>query len=189
MYTEFFLIRTAHSHNELMKKLQKIVVSDFDDLKNSPKAKYYGEFSDNSFDLRNKRFSPMSSAPNIEGEIIDEPNDTIVKIKIDIKTPFEMVRKTYYRTLLPIGVIIMLLSVLIMGGTEFQWQSLILSSSFVILAFLAVAIQKISLIRMKSHEIREFVEQIHGKVVEEKEIEADLTLIPQFHFGKFHLLH
>lgn len=173
MNSKAITIEAPLSPNELVSKLKDITVEDFDMVRNSPHAVYYGEITSHSFNIKHVRYSPMSHAPSIQGDILEGINNrTTVKVKMDIREVFVLVRKMYYSTLLPIGVIVMLLSVLVMGGTEFQWQSLLLSSSFVIVAFLVVALQKAALISTKKKELNHLVSIVDGHIVPET---ADLS--------------
>ncbi|MBZ0328638.1 MAG: hypothetical protein K8F54_13605 [Altibacter sp.] len=154
------------SLNELVSKLKDITVEDFDMVRQSPHAVYYGEITSHFFKVKHVRYSPLSESSNIDGEIIESLNDrTIIKLNMDIKEPYVLIRKMYYSTLIPIGLIVMLLSVLVMWGTEFQWQSLLLSSSFIIVAFLAVLLYRTTLVSMKKKELKDFISRIDGKII------------------------
>ncbi|KAA3645605.1 MAG: hypothetical protein DWP98_11240 [Bacteroidetes bacterium] len=166
MNSEAIKIEAPYTLNELVSKLKAMSVEDFDMIRNSPQADYYGDITSHSFNIKHVRYGPMSYAPSIQGDIIEGVNNrTIIKLKMEIREPFELVRKMYYGTLLPIGAIVMLLSLLVMGGTEFQWQSLILSSSFIIIAFLAVALQRKTLMSIKRKELKTFVAKIEGHLI------------------------
>lgn len=170
MNSKAITLQTPLPLNELVSTLKEITVEDFDMIRNSPNAVYYGEVTSHSFNIKHVRYGPMSYAPSMQGDILEGVNNrTTVKVKMDIKEPFELVRKMYYGILLPIGVILMLLSLLVMGGTEFQWQSLLLSSSFIVIAFLAVALQKAAMINTKKKELKAFVTIINGQIVPEAE--------------------
>jgi hypothetical protein len=54
-----------------------------------------------------------------------------------------------------------------MWGTEFQWQSLLLSSSFILVAFIVVALERVTLISTKKKELAAFVSRIDGLIVQE----------------------
>lgn len=160
--------------NELVGKLKEISVEDFDMIRDTPQAVYYGEVTSHSFNIKHVRYGPMSHAPSLEGDITEGVNNkTIVKVKMDIKESYLMVRKTYYGVLLPIGVILMLLSLLIMGGTDLQWQSLFLSSSFIIVAILVVNLQKAALISIKKKEFNAFISILDSQVVADAEDAAE----------------
>lgn len=168
MNTKAITIKTPQSPNELVSKLKEMTVTDFDMICQSHNAIYYGEITSHSFNIRHVRYGPMSHAPYIQGELLEGVNNhTVIKVKMDIKEPYELVRKTYFSTLLPIGVIIMLLSVLVMWGTEFQWQSLVLSSSFILVAFIVVALERVTLISTKKKELAAFVSRIDGQIVQD----------------------
>lgn len=171
MKTEIINIKTSLKYDELLTKLQSITVTDFSKFNESPLASYYGEITPNSFDLKNIRYSPMSSAPNIEGEIVTNASEVNVKINIDIKSHYQLIRKMYLTTLLPIGIVILLLSLLVLGGTKYQIHGIIFSSFFIIGAFLFVSIIKYVLISSKKREITEFINSIDGQIIERKEMD------------------
>lgn len=166
MNSKAITTETLQTPSELASKLKGMTVADFDMIRHSPDAVYYGDITSHSFNIRHVRYGPMSHAPYIQGEILEGINSrTVVKIEMDIKEPYELVRKMYFSTLLPIGVIIMLLSVLVMWGTEFQWQSLLLSSSFIVVAFLVVALERATLTSTKKKELAAFVSRIEGQII------------------------
>ncbi|MBP9150647.1 MAG: hypothetical protein KBF73_00045 [Flavobacteriales bacterium] len=172
MNTEKIIVETDLSTTELVSKLRDVTITEFDHLHEFPNAKYCGEVTSHSFDLRHVRYSPMSSTPNIEGEIISGVNNTVLKLDMDIKSSYEFVRNTYYRTLLPIGGIVMLIALMVLWGTEFQWQGILLSSSFVVVAFAAVGLHRAALTSTKKKEINDFVEMINGRIVERANIQG-----------------
>jgi hypothetical protein len=166
MNSKEIIIEVPLALNELVSKLKEITVDDFNMVRQSPHVVYYGEITPHSFDIKHVRYGPMSHAPSMQGEMLEGVNNrTTVKLKMDIREPFELVRKMYYGTLMPIGVIVMLLSVLVMGGTEFQWQSLLLSSSFIVVAFLVVALERSLLINIKKNELKAFVSIVDGQLI------------------------
>lgn len=168
MNSKAITIETHQTPSELMSKLKEMTVADFDMIRQSHDAIYYGDITSHSFNIRHVRYGPMSHAPYIQGEILEGVNNrTVVKVEMDIKEPYDLVRKMYYSTLLPIGVIIMLLSILVMWGTEFQWQSLLLSSSFILVAFIVVALERVTLISTKKKELAAFVSRIDGQIVQD----------------------
>lgn len=160
-------IETPYSPKDLVEKLRAITITDFDQLHNSTHAVYYGEIKSHSFDIKNVRYSPMSSIPSIEGDIEEGVNHSIVKIKFDIKERYAMTKKMYYATLIPLGIIFLLLGLLVFSGTEYQMQGIISSSVFIVCAFLIVAFVKMSLVNAKKREIKDFVSKIDGKIVSE----------------------
>lgn len=166
MKTQAITIETPLALNELMSKLKEVTVEDFDMIRNTPHATYYGEIDSHTFNIKHVRYGPMSHAPSIQGSVLEgADHQTTVKVTMDIDEPYQLVRKMYFGTLLPIGAIVMLLSILIMGGTDFQWQSLLLSSSFVVIAFLVVALEKAALISTKKKELKMFVSIINGHII------------------------
>jgi len=170
MNSKAITIETPLAPSELVSKLKGITVEDFDMIRDSPDAVYYGDTTSHSFNIRHVRYGPMSHSPYIQGEIMEGVNNhTIVKVEMNIKEPYELVRKMYYGTLLPIGVIVMLLSLLVMWGTEFQWQSLLLSSSFVLVAFIVVALEKSLLVSTKKKELAAFMSRIDGQIISESD--------------------
>lgn len=167
MNTEKIIVETDLPATELVSKLRDVTITEFDQIHEFPQAKYYGEITSHSFDIRHVRYSPMSSTPNIEGEIIGGVNNTVLKLDMDIKSSYDFVRNTYFRTLLPIGGIVMLIALLVLWGTEFQWQGILLSSSFIVVAFLAVMLHRAALVSTKKKEINDFVETINGRIIEQ----------------------
>lgn len=167
MNSKTITIETPLTPSELVSKLKGITVEDFDMIRNAPNAVYYGDITSHSFNIRHVRYGPMSHSPYILGEIMEGVNNrTVVKIAMDIKEPYELVRKMYLGTLVPIGIIIMLLSLLVMWGTEFQWHSLLLSSSFIVVALLVVVLEKSLLISTKKKELAVFVSRIDGQIMD-----------------------
>ena len=169
MNSDTITIETPLAPGALVSKLNGLTITDISRLRNSPLAAYYGEISSYAFDIKNVRYGPMSSAPNIQGEIQGGINRTIVKVKIDIKSHYKIIRGMYYSTLIPIGIIVMLLSALVLGGTEYQLQGFLFSSTFIVCGFLFVAIMKSSLVNMKKKELKEFAARIDGRIISEIE--------------------
>lgn len=167
MNSKLITIETPFTPQELVAKLKSITITDFDQLHQSSHAVYYGEIKSHSFDIKNVRYSPMSSIPSLEGEIQEGVNNTIVKLNFDIKERYVLTKKMYYTTLIPLGVIFMLLGVLVLGGTKYQTQGLISSSIFILSAFIVVAFIKASLVNAKKREIKEFVSRIDGRIISE----------------------
>ena len=165
MNSEEITIEIPLAPKELLGKLKEVTVEDFDMIRDNPHANYYGEITSHSFSIKHVRYGPMSHAPFMQGDILEGVSDrSIVKLKMDIKEPFMLVRKMYYNTLLPVGVIVMLLSLMVMGGTQYQWHSLLLSSSFIVVAFLVVALEKAALISTKKKEIKAFISLMDGQL-------------------------
>lgn len=167
MNSKIITIETPLTPKELTEKLRSMTVTDFSLLYNSPHAVYYGEITSYSFNIMNVHFGPMSSFPPIQGEIQEGVNKTNVKIKMEIQEHFKIARTMYYTTLLPIGLIVMLLSFLVLGGTEYQLHGFLFSSSFILCAVLVVALTKSSLISTKKKELKNFASRINGKIISE----------------------
>ncbi len=165
MNTKITTIETPLTPKELTERLHSMTVTDFSQLHNPSPAAYYGEITSYTFNIMNVRYGPMSSFPPINGEIKEGVNKTIVYIKMDIQEHYKMSRTMYYTTLLPIGLIIMLLSFLVLGGTEYQLHGFIFSSSFIVCAILVVFLTKSSLISTKKRELNNFAAKINGKII------------------------
>lgn len=167
MESKTILVEAPFSPKEMVDKLKSITITDFDHIHNSPHAVYYGEIKSHSFQIKNVRYSPMSSIPSIEGDIQEGINHTLVKVKFDIKEHYTLTRNMYYATLIPLGIIFMLLSLLVLGGTDYQVQGLIASSVFIVVALSVVAFMKASLISVKKREIKDFISRIDGQIISE----------------------
>lgn len=167
MNSKLITIETPLTPKELTEKLRSMTVTDFSLLYNSPHAVYYGEITSYTFNIMNVHFGPMSSFPPIQGEIQEGVNKTNVKIKMDIQEHYKVARTMYYTTLLPIGLIVMLLSFLVLGGTEYQLHGFLFSSAFIICAVLVVALTKSSLISTKKKELKNLASRINGKIISE----------------------
>ncbi len=167
MNSKTITIETPLAPDELVSRMRAMTVTDFAKFHDSPLAVYYGEITSHAFDIKNVRYSPMSSAPNIQGEIQEGVNNTMIKVKIDIKEIYQITRSMYYSTLLPIGIIVLLLSILVLGGTEYQLQGFLFSGFFIACPFLFVAIIKAILISIKKKELKEFTSRINGHIVPE----------------------
>lgn len=165
MNTKSIIIESPMSTNELAQKLNSMTVTEFSDFQNSPGALYYGEIKTNTFNIKNVRYGPMSSAPFLEGEISGDVTHSTVTLKIDIESHYTLLRKMYFTTLIPIGIIVMLLSVLVFAGTEYQVQGFVFASAFILCAFAFVGIMKAALINMKNQEVKKFTSTINGKVI------------------------
>ncbi|MCC6691614.1 MAG: hypothetical protein IT235_08790 [Bacteroidia bacterium] len=113
----------------------------------------------------NVNYGPMSSVPPIQGEIQEGINKTIINVKMNIEEKYKLTRTIYYSTLLPIGLIVLLLSFLVMGGTEYQLQGFIFSGSFIAGALLVVALTKSSLVGTRKKELADFASKINGKII------------------------
>lgn len=158
-------IETPLSPKDLTEKLRKITITDFTRLHNSPPAIYYGEVTSYTFNIQNVQFGPLSSVPAIRGEIQEGVNKTIVRVDMDIQSQYKITRNMYYSTLFPIGLIVLLLSVLVLGGTDFQVHGFIFSCSFMACAVLGAVLTKSSLISTKRREIKKFSVRIDGKII------------------------
>ncbi len=161
-------IETPLSPRELSDKLRTITITDFSQLHQLPNANYYGEITSYTFDIMDVHYGPMSSVPPIQGEIQEGVNNTIVSIKMDIQSHHKLTRNMCYSTLLPIGLIVMLLSALVLGGTEYQLHGFIFSVSLIICTILVEVLTKWSLINTKKREIKNFALRIGGKIISEQ---------------------
>jgi hypothetical protein len=166
MKTKSVNVETQLTPDELIQALKNISITDFAQVHSSQNALYYGEISDYSFDLKNVKYSPMSSVPSLKGEIIEGVNHCILKLEFDIQSAFQLSRTMYLSTLLPIGVILILISALVLAGTDMQWHGILFSSSFIVVALLAVVFEKSLLVSIKRKELNTFLEQIKGKIIE-----------------------
>jgi len=165
MNSKIIAIQTPLTPKELTEKLRAITITDFAKIQNSPLAVYYGEVTSYSFSIMNVHYGPMSSFPPIQGEIEEGADNTTVKVKMDIQEHYKIARNMYYSTLIPIGIIVMLLSFLVLGGTEYQLHGFLFSSSFIVCAFLVVALTKSSLVSTKKRELKNFASRINGKII------------------------
>lgn len=165
MNSKITTIETPLTPKELIEKLRSMTITDFSQVHNSPHAAYYGEISSYIFDIKNVRYGPMNSVPSIKGEIQEGINNTIVNVKMDIESHYKLTRGMYYSTLLPIGLIVMLLSALVLGGTEYQVKGFIFSGSFIACAILVVVLTKLSLVSTKKREVQNFSLKIGGKII------------------------
>lgn len=164
MNSKIITIETPLTPKELTDKLRSLTITDFTQFHNSPHADYYGEITSYTFDIMNVHYGPMSSVPPIQGEIQEGVNKSIVNVKIDIQSHYKLTRNIYYSTLFPIGLIVMLLSFLALGGTEYQITSFIFSGSFIGCAILIAVLTKSSLISTKKRELKNFTSRIGGKI-------------------------
>lgn len=167
MDTKLITVETPHPPISLITKLKEITVNDFDELKKNTNALYYGEVETYSFCIKHLRYGPMSAIPSIEGDIKEGVNGSVINIRFDINDVFQSSKKMYLSTLIPLSGIFILLSILLHGGTEYQWESLIASISFLILSIGIVWVSKISLVSAKKREIREFLSKVNGKIIEQ----------------------
>ncbi|MBW7935869.1 MAG: hypothetical protein H3C71_01565 [Flavobacteriales bacterium] len=158
-------IDTSLSLQELTERLRSLTITDISQIHNSPQATYYGEINSYNFQIMNVKYGPMSSFPPIQGEIEDGAGRTTIKVKMDIKSHFKMARTMYYTTLLPIGLIVLLLSFLVLGGTAYLLHGILFSSSFILCALLVVALTKSSLINTKRKELKNFASKIDGSII------------------------
>ncbi|CAN5323188.1 hypothetical protein BH09BAC5_BH09BAC5_06850 [soil metagenome] len=165
MNSKTITIESTLAPGELVSKLSSMTITDFARLHSSPLAIYYGEITSHAFNIKNVRYSPMSPAPYVKGEIEEGVNNTILKVKIDINEHYKITRNMYYSTLLPIGIIVMLLSALVLGGTQYQLQGFLFSSAFIVCAVLAVVLTKYSLISMRKREVKELAARINGHIL------------------------
>ncbi|MCC6720645.1 MAG: hypothetical protein IT243_00455 [Bacteroidia bacterium] len=165
MESKVITIETQLTPKELIDKLHALTITDFAQLQNSPNAVYYGEITSYSFNLMNVFYGPMSSFPPLHGDIEEGINNTQVKVNMDIKEHYKVAKTMYYTTLVPIGLIVMLLSFLVLGGTEYQLHGFLFSCSFIACAVLIVALTKSSLINTKKKELKNFATLINGKII------------------------
>ncbi|NUM30991.1 MAG: hypothetical protein HUU47_01555 [Bacteroidetes bacterium] len=161
------IIQTQLSPSEIAEKLKSVTITDFTQLRQSPPVSYYGEITSHSFNIKNVRYSPFSATPSLQGEIEGGVNSTTVKVKMDINEYFSITKKMYYSTLIPIGLIVMLLSALVLGGTEYQIHGFLFSCAFIICAFVAVLLTKVSLVNMKNTELKSLTTVLDGKLLED----------------------
>lgn len=165
MNSKAIIIETPLTPKELTEKLRSITITDFSQIYNAPDACYYGAINSFTFDIMNVHYGPMSSVPAIQGEIQEGVNNTIVNVKMDIQSSYKITRNMYYTTLFPIGLIVLLLSALVLGGTEYQLHGYIFSSSFMACAILVVALTKSSLVSTKNRELKNFSSRIGGRII------------------------
>lgn len=157
-------IETPLTPSELMDKLSRITITEISQIRNSPYACYYGELKPYSFDIKNVRFSPVNTFPNIIGIIEEGINSTTINIKLDIYEQYQITRYMYYSTLLPIGLIVMLLSFLVLGGTEYQIHGFVFSGIYILLTFLSSMLTKSYLVKSKKKELKTLTDQLNGKL-------------------------
>jgi len=81
---------------------------------------------------------------------------------------------------LPIGIIVMLLSYLVLGGTPYQTHGFIFSGIFIVCAFLVVMLTKISLLSMKKRELKNIACRVDGQIMEGSEIKISILLFSSF---------
>lgn len=170
MKSEIINIKTPLNHEELLTKLNSITVTDFSKSIEFPHAIYYGSLTPNSFHLKHVRYTPMSIAPSLEGEIISAMNEEIVKITIDIQSDYVLTRKMCFTTLFPIGTLVLLFSLLFLGDTKFQLHGFIFASFFIVGALTYVSTIRYVLIRAKKRELKEFMSNINGHIVDIKPV-------------------
>lgn len=180
MSTNPIIIETALAPQDLINKLKSITITDLSKVHESPLAAYYGEIGSHSFDIKNVRYGPMSSAPGIQGEITEGINSSKVNVTIDIESHYKMIRSMYYATLIPIGIIVMLISTLVLGGTEFHMHGILFSCAYIVCAFLFVALMKGSLVATKRKELNAFASRIEGQIMETKQQELWVSAINIF---------
>lgn len=162
MKTTDVTIETPLTPKELFDKLRSMTITNFSQLHEVPTADYYGEVDNFSFDIMNVHYGPMSSVPSIQGEIEEGINKTTINIKMDIERHYKLARNMYYSTLFPIGAIVLLLSFLVLGGTDYQLHGFIFSGSFMACAVLVVILTKTSLLTTKRRELKNFAAKING---------------------------
>ncbi len=165
MNTKTFTITTPQSAEEIITKIGSVTVSDYSQTYKQHGTAYYGEVTHRNFDIKNMRYSPMSSAPNIQGEVQEQTNRTIVKLDIDIKSNYHLMRNMYYSTLLPIGILVLIACIFVLGDTEYWLQGYIFSGAFIACGFVVPLIEKISLAGMKKNEIKKISSIINGKII------------------------
>ncbi len=158
------IIRTALAPNEVADKLRSITITDLSQLHGPAPVSYYGEIAQDRFNIRNVRFGPYSAAPSINGQIQQDPDGTVVTVEMNIREYHEMTRKMYYSTLLPLGALVLLLTIAVLGGTEYQVHGYVFSFAFALCAVAAVALSKASLLGMRKREIKRLALTVNGSV-------------------------
>jgi hypothetical protein len=165
MNTQSISIETPNALQEVINIIRSITSPDISHAWKNPQSVYYGEVAQKDFDIKNVRYGPMSSAPNIRGEVQEQANGTIVKLDIDIKSHYTIVRTMYYSTMIPIGLLILMASIFVLGDTEYWLQGYIFSGAFIAFGFILAEIEKLSLINMKKKELKNFSSRIGGKIL------------------------
>lgn len=165
MNTPFTTIETRHTPVELISRIKEMTVPDFESVPGSPHAHYYGEVGSYSFDIKHVRYGPMSAVPSIVGDIREGVNGSVIKLEFDIEEHYTMTKRMYGATLIPLSLIFILLSVLMHWGTEYQWQSLTASGSFLAMSLLIIWFAKVSLKSIRKKELGEFIEAVDGHVM------------------------
>lgn len=165
MNTDLISIETPNALQEVIDKIRSITSPDISHAWKNPQCAYYGEVTQHSFNIKNVRYGPMSSAPNIKGEIQEQANRTIVKLDMDIKSNYTMLRNMYYSTLLPIGILVLLATLFVLGDTEYWLQGYIFSGAFIAFPFLVTWIEKSSLVNMRKKESKNLASRIGGRIV------------------------
>jgi len=167
MTTKIINIETALSQSEVTERLKSMTITDFAQIHRALPVTYYGEIGADHFALLNVKYGPMSSMPPIKGEIVDGMKHTIVRVGMDVEEQYRIARKMYYSTLIPIGLIVLLLSALVLAGTAFQIHGIVFSATFILCAILVAILTRTSLYSARKKEIREFAGRIDGKIVAE----------------------
>lgn len=160
------IIETELSPQELMEKLRSMTITEFSQIRKSPAAVYYGAVTSYTFDIRNVNYGPMSPFPGIQGDIQEGVNKTVINVKMCIVEQYLMAKKLYYGSLFPIGIITFLLSMVVLGGTEYQMHGFIFSSALTLCPVMAVMFTKRSLMRAKLRELQSFTERIGGSIID-----------------------
>lgn len=164
MEQQKIIIRTALAPNEVVDKLRSITITDLSQLHGPAPVSYYGEIARDRFSIRNVRFGPHSAAPSINGQIQQGLEGTVVTVEMNIREYHELTRRMYYSTLLPLGALVLLLSIAVLGGTAYQVHGYIFSFAFVLCAVAAVALSKASLLGMRKREIKRLALTVNGRV-------------------------
>jgi hypothetical protein len=126
----------------------------------------------------------MSSIPSLKGDIVEGANMTVVKVDFDMAEQFNLSRKMYYATLMPLGVVFMLLTVAVMGGTEYQMEGILASLAFIMSSFVAVWLTRVSLLSARNREVKKLLGVIDGSVVSQPAAQRDhgMRIIPEYNF-------
>ncbi|MCO5269921.1 MAG: hypothetical protein M9897_13625 [Brumimicrobium sp.] len=177
MNTKEIIISTSLSKKEIEEKLNSVTITDFEQLHASPNAAYYGKISEDIFTIKNVKYSPMSPIPDIQGKITESNKGTEIAVKMDIHSNYTFSKRMYLTTLLPIGLIILLLSYLVLGGTQYQTQGFIFSGVFIFCAIAVVMLTKFSLLSMKKRELTNFAHRVEGKIKEGSEIKLSVLFL------------
>lgn len=165
MDTKPIFIDIIHSPEEVMNKISTITITDPKNAHSSPQAAYSGRISCRDFEIKDVKLSPHSAAPSLKGEVYQHNQNSRIKLDIDIKTHYLIIRDMFCSTMIPIGLIVMTLSIYVLKDSGFLAQGIIFSSVFIVLPLVVAAITKLTLIKNKRKETENFLKQVNGKIV------------------------